>query len=200
MLRSTSLPLVEIHRLAEAFPAVASETILVESDFISAGKTLKELDIRHQTGATVMAVIRDGNLEINPDPELRVNAGAILTMIGTTDQLKMAIEILEEGKAETRAAPGDVDIDTQRLSTRPAVNGASEQRPETMFTAIAAVRPFKSHNFIQRDHFLNFLNNHTGRSAQRIKSADQGQSGIRRISQLMACSFRRRFVFGGDKR
>jgi K+/H+ antiporter YhaU regulatory subunit KhtT len=134
MLRSTSLPLVEMHRLAEAFPAVSSETILVGADSPLAGKTLKELDIRHQTGATVMAIDRNGNLEINPDPELRVEVGDILTLIGTTDQLKMAIEFMKEGKAEAPAAPGDAKAGNQLFSTRHLVNGGSDRESEIKFT------------------------------------------------------------------
>jgi CPA2 family monovalent cation:H+ antiporter-2 len=117
MLRSTSLPLVELNRLAEAFPTVASEAIMVGNGFISVGKTLKELDLRHQTGATVTAVVRDGVLEINPGPELMVEADDILVLIGKPDQIRTASEFLKEGKANIEAPAGKTEPDERRFST-----------------------------------------------------------------------------------
>jgi monovalent cation:H+ antiporter-2, CPA2 family len=118
MLRSTSLPLVELNRLSEAFPKVASEAILVGKEFISVGKTLKELDLRHQTGATVTAVVRDGDLEINPGPELMVEAGDILVLIGKPDQIRTASEFIKEGEANIEAPAGKTEPDERRFSTR----------------------------------------------------------------------------------
>jgi monovalent cation:H+ antiporter-2, CPA2 family len=133
MLRSTSLPIVEMNRLSEAFPAVASETILVGGDFISIGKTLKELDLRHQTGATVTAVVSDGNMEINPGPELRVEAGDILILIGNPEQIRTATEFIKEGRATIEATPRKTEADGRRLPARLVATGDSEQRPETRF-------------------------------------------------------------------
>ena len=135
MLRTASLPLVELNRLAEAFPTVASEAIPVSSEFISVGKTLKELDLRHQTGATVTAVVRDGNLEINPGPELCVEADDILVLIGKPDQIRAASRFIKEGKANIEATAGKTGAAERRLPTRLVAAGDSERMPETMRAA-----------------------------------------------------------------
>jgi len=41
----------------------------------AAGRTLRELDLRRLTGATVLAVERDGELQVNPSPEFQLEAG-----------------------------------------------------------------------------------------------------------------------------
>ncbi len=41
----------------------------------AAGQTLRELDLRHRTGATVLAVERGGELQVNPSPEFQLEAG-----------------------------------------------------------------------------------------------------------------------------
>jgi voltage-gated potassium channel Kch len=135
MLRSTSLPLVELNRLAEAFPTVASEAIPVGSEFVSVGKTLKDLDLRHQTGATVTAVVHDGNLEINPGPESKVEAGDILVLIGKPNQIRAASEFIKEGKADVEANPGKTEADKRLSLPRIAAAGDSGQGPETRFMA-----------------------------------------------------------------
>jgi K+/H+ antiporter YhaU regulatory subunit KhtT len=135
MLRSTSLPLVELNRLAEAFPTVASEAIPIGAEFISVGKTLKELDLRHQTGATVTAVVHDGNLEINPGPELRIEAGDILVLIGKPDQIRSASVFIKEGKADVESDTRKTEADKTLLLPRLAAAGDSVQGPETRFTA-----------------------------------------------------------------
>ena len=103
MLRSTSLPLVEMHRLAEIFAETSTETVFINDDSPSVGKTLKDLDLRRHTGATVTAVVRNGNMEINPGPEFRLEADDILVLIGRPDQISPAVEYVREGKAVARA-------------------------------------------------------------------------------------------------
>jgi CPA2 family monovalent cation:H+ antiporter-2 len=41
----------------------------------AAGRTLRELDLRRRTGATVLAVERGGALQVNPPPDLQIEAG-----------------------------------------------------------------------------------------------------------------------------
>ncbi len=41
----------------------------------AAGQTLRELGLRHCTGATVLAVERGGELQVNPSPEFQLEAG-----------------------------------------------------------------------------------------------------------------------------
>mgnify|MGYP001501814007 CR=1 FL=1 len=49
------------------------------------GKSLQETDIRLKTGCSVIAISRDGELEINPDPQRVLHAGEELILIGTSE-------------------------------------------------------------------------------------------------------------------
>lgn len=117
MLRSTSLPLVEMNRLAEAFAETSTETVFIGDDSPSVGRTLKELDLRNRTGATATAVVRNGNMEINPGPEFRIEADDILVLIGQPGQIGPAAEYVREGKAAARAT-GKLQL--MRINNTPA--------------------------------------------------------------------------------
>jgi uncharacterized protein with PhoU and TrkA domain len=74
------------------------------------GKTLKEIDLRHRTGATMTLVVRDSNLEINPGPEFRLEAEDILVLLGQPEQLARAANYLHEGKVSSGGAMGKLKL------------------------------------------------------------------------------------------
>jgi CPA2 family monovalent cation:H+ antiporter-2 len=49
--------------------------VAVPAGSAAAGRTLRELDLRRRTGATVLAVERGGELQVNPSPEFQLEAG-----------------------------------------------------------------------------------------------------------------------------
>jgi monovalent cation:H+ antiporter-2, CPA2 family len=51
------------------------------------GRTLGELQIRSTTGASVVAVVHGGLLTANPDGQVRLEAGDLVAMLGTRDQI-----------------------------------------------------------------------------------------------------------------
>ena len=50
------------------------------------GKSLGEANLRKETGASVVAVIRDEAMEANPDAAYRLAAGDLVAIIGTEKQ------------------------------------------------------------------------------------------------------------------
>jgi monovalent cation:H+ antiporter-2, CPA2 family len=96
MLRSASLPLAELGKIAEAFGSTATDTIFIGPGSPAVGKTLKEIDLRNRTGASVTAAIRDGNTQINLGPEFRIEEDDILVLLGTTEQLERAVERINQ--------------------------------------------------------------------------------------------------------
>jgi voltage-gated potassium channel len=55
----------------------------------SAGKTIRELRIRHETGAIVIALRkRDGTFDTTPEPEVRIDVGDVLIAVGTAEELQ----------------------------------------------------------------------------------------------------------------
>jgi monovalent cation:H+ antiporter-2, CPA2 family len=51
------------------------------------GRTLGELQIRSQTGASVVAIVHAGSLTANPDGLARLHAGDLVAVMGTRDQI-----------------------------------------------------------------------------------------------------------------
>jgi CPA2 family monovalent cation:H+ antiporter-2 len=51
------------------------------------GRTLGELQIRSTTGASVVAVVHEGSLTANPDGQVRLEAGDLVAVLGTRDQI-----------------------------------------------------------------------------------------------------------------
>ncbi len=94
VLRSSSLPLAEFSAVAEAFGAVSSEAVFIDEHSPAVGKTLAELDLRQCAGVTVIAAVCDNNTRINLGPEFKVSANDILVLLGTPEQVELALEIL----------------------------------------------------------------------------------------------------------
>ncbi|EDP76060.1 cation:proton antiporter regulatory subunit [Hydrogenivirga sp. 128-5-R1-1] len=56
-------------------------------------KTIAEAQIRKKTGASIVAIIRDGDMLVNPDPnDTRIVSGDILVVAGTRKQIKNFLE------------------------------------------------------------------------------------------------------------
>jgi CPA2 family monovalent cation:H+ antiporter-2 len=94
MLRSPSLALVEVSDIADALGGAATEMLLVEEGSPAVGKTIGELKLRSQTGVTVIAAVREGQTEINPGPQLRIQAEDVLVLLGAREQLDGAMEYI----------------------------------------------------------------------------------------------------------
>jgi Trk K+ transport system NAD-binding subunit len=49
------------------------------------GKSIREEDIRHETGCSIVAIRRNGQIEVNPSPDATLPAGGELILIGDAD-------------------------------------------------------------------------------------------------------------------
>ncbi len=58
-----------------------------------AGKNLIQTDIRNKTGCTVLAIRENGEMTINPDPNLKMNTDQELILIGESEGEKLFNEI-----------------------------------------------------------------------------------------------------------
>jgi CPA2 family monovalent cation:H+ antiporter-2 len=98
MLRGLSLDQENIGRIAELFAGATVDNVQIEPDSSAAGKTLKELDIRHNTGATVIAVARNSVANTNPGPDYRLEPADIIVLIGAHRDLDEAVNLLTRKK------------------------------------------------------------------------------------------------------
>ena len=60
------------------------------------GKSLAESSIRAKTGCSVIAVSKDGAMEINPDPHAPLPAEAEIVLIGTVEAERRFLEVYRD--------------------------------------------------------------------------------------------------------
>ncbi|KJD44220.1 cation:proton antiporter regulatory subunit [Paenibacillus terrae] len=70
----------------------------VEPHYASVGKSIGELDVRQNSGATVIAIVeKKGNKYVNPGPEVIIREDATVVVVGERDQQKRFKQILMNG-------------------------------------------------------------------------------------------------------
>ena len=97
MLRGLSLDQEKIGRLAALFAAATVDNLQVQPESACVGKTLRELDLRRATGATVIAIVRNGEAVTNPGPEFTLQVDDILVLLGAHKELDAAVDLLKRG-------------------------------------------------------------------------------------------------------
>ncbi|NOY64671.1 MAG: hypothetical protein GXO97_04640 [Nitrospirae bacterium] len=58
------------------------------------GCSIKDLNLRKKTGATIIAIKRGENLIQNPSPSTELKEGDIVWLIGSKQEIKRAMEYL----------------------------------------------------------------------------------------------------------
>jgi voltage-gated potassium channel len=79
--------------------ALAIEDLALPGDSPCVGQTLDSLNIRRATGATVLAILRDGNPMVSPPGDLALAAADHLLALGTGDQLRRLEKLITAGVA-----------------------------------------------------------------------------------------------------
>jgi voltage-gated potassium channel len=82
--------------------ALNIEAIAVSGESPAVGRTLEALALRQATGATVLAIMRDGNPVVNPPGDMALAAGDRLLAMGTRDQLERVERVLAAGADRAR--------------------------------------------------------------------------------------------------
>jgi voltage-gated potassium channel len=63
--------------------------IEVDPTCVNAGKTIRDLRVRHQTGAIIVALRkRDGTFDTTPEPDAVIEPGDVIVGVGTTEELQ----------------------------------------------------------------------------------------------------------------
>jgi CPA2 family monovalent cation:H+ antiporter-2 len=95
MLRSAALPAMPVNAPAFELDGASTETIVLDADSPVMGRNLGELDIRGQTGATVIAVVRDGETKISPGADYSLAEGDTVVILGSPEQISQAVSIFQ---------------------------------------------------------------------------------------------------------
>ena len=72
------------------------------------GRSLRDLDLRAVTGASVVALVQDGRTESSPDPDRTLSENDTVVLMGGHEQLAVACHLLDqgpEGSPVRQAAP-----------------------------------------------------------------------------------------------
>lgn len=97
---------------------VTVEEHILHPDAVACGRTISGLGLRERTGASIVAILRDGDHIQNPPPNLVLQAEDRVFMIGTKDQVKGAVALLEElhdqkqGPSNQQPSKADTKPDT----------------------------------------------------------------------------------------
>jgi voltage-gated potassium channel len=78
--------------------ALNIEDLAVPPESPATGKSLERLDVRRATGATILAVLRDGNPLVGPPGDLVLAGGDRLLALGTGQQLRQLEALIAAGR------------------------------------------------------------------------------------------------------
>lgn len=96
MLRSPSLPpATEVGSLDDVLKQAVTETVTLENGSLAVGRGLGELNLRDKTGATVLAVVRQGKTKVNPGAGYRLEEGDTLLLFGSATKIDAALTCIQ---------------------------------------------------------------------------------------------------------
>jgi CPA2 family monovalent cation:H+ antiporter-2 len=73
------------------------ESCLVPAGSPAAGRTIEELKLRPETGATLLALKRDGKTMVNPSAGEVLRAGDVAVLFGYRSQVDRAMAVIDPG-------------------------------------------------------------------------------------------------------
>ncbi|HVS66354.1 MAG TPA: cation:proton antiporter [Thermoanaerobaculia bacterium] len=83
--------------LARALAAGTTDVFLVAEGHEIASRSLRDLELRQRTGASVIAWVRDDRPETEVDPDHRIEPGDALVLVGGHAAIEKAFRLLEHG-------------------------------------------------------------------------------------------------------
>ncbi len=78
--------------------SLSIEWVKVEEGAALAGRTIADLQIRKRTGASVTAILREGEAIPNPQPDRTIRAGDTLMVVGTREQVQRFLELFPHSR------------------------------------------------------------------------------------------------------
>jgi TrkA domain protein len=84
-------------RLREQIEGLATEGIYLEDGSPYVGRTLADAAIRSRTGASVVALVRNGEVTPSPAPSQEFRSGDKIVVVGTQEGVRATAELLHQG-------------------------------------------------------------------------------------------------------
>ncbi|HEV8129261.1 MAG TPA: cation:proton antiporter [Candidatus Eisenbacteria bacterium] len=104
-LRGRSVSGALTHSIEQMMAGAITDTFFLEPSSNAVGKTLEEIDLRGRTRALVIALVRGGEHRLSPDPDMELQAGDILVLVGDHKALDRAFRILGAPELERDLEP-----------------------------------------------------------------------------------------------
>ncbi|HCA59115.1 MAG TPA: hypothetical protein DEP46_14165 [Blastocatellia bacterium] len=95
MLRTPSAPTTRTVELDLEMKSESTESVQIRKGSPAIGRTLGEIDLRGRTGATVVAVVHEGDTKINPGAKCELFEGDIVILLGNGEEIAKAIDVLD---------------------------------------------------------------------------------------------------------
>ncbi|MBI5763965.1 MAG: cation:proton antiporter [Planctomycetes bacterium] len=96
MLRGSPTTARQRSEILQMLDATATQTFLIPTDSPAHDRSMKDLDLRAKSGATVIAIVRSGKPVTNPSPDTHMQAGDVLVLVGSHEQLDKAKTLLSK--------------------------------------------------------------------------------------------------------
>src|SRR4051794_20174419 len=81
-------------------PDLHMASIEVDPTCANAGKTIRDIRVRHRTGAIVVALRKkDGTFDTTPEPDAVIEPGDVIVGVGTTDELRALEDLFARPEA-----------------------------------------------------------------------------------------------------
>ena len=90
-LRSVEVPRRRLFEKYEWLPDIEIDGCAIAEESPLSEKTIKELQVRKQTGATIVAVRRGQTVHTNPEPDFRLKAGDFILFLGDRQNISSAL-------------------------------------------------------------------------------------------------------------
>ena len=104
--RRSTVPRNTLADLGEIGDLKVESYQVADSQFV-AGKSLKELGLRTKTGANVIALSRKGKVFDNPGPDLPMQPGDVIYLLGSLQHVRDAMCFMDNGEVPTDDPVGD---------------------------------------------------------------------------------------------
>jgi voltage-gated potassium channel len=79
-------------------PDLHMAEIEVDRTCLQAGKTIRDIRVRHETGAIIVALRkRDGTFDTTPEPDVTIEPGDVIVGVGTTDEIRRLEDLFAVG-------------------------------------------------------------------------------------------------------
>jgi CPA2 family monovalent cation:H+ antiporter-2 len=98
VLRTQELPKKAFKERQALLSEIETETYLIKEGSSLAGHSLREIQLRSRTGATAMAVQREGVIHQNPEPNFILKEKDIVLLVGKKEDINRAVEYIESEK------------------------------------------------------------------------------------------------------